>query len=64
LFTGEFWFIQLTFGHKLQPQLPTLDKPFEPVALTPDDLEAKKRYDIDHRTIGSGDEPLDGRSAI
>lgn len=28
LFTGKLWFHQLTFGHPLQPQLPSADKPF------------------------------------
>lgn len=26
-FTGKVWFSQLTFGHSLQPQLPTVEKP-------------------------------------
>jgi hypothetical protein len=29
LFTGRLWLQQLTFGKLLQPQLPSLEKPFE-----------------------------------
>ncbi|MHA1345026.1 MAG: hypothetical protein ACTSO3_01365 [Candidatus Heimdallarchaeaceae archaeon] len=29
LFTGCFWFSQLTFHQPLQPQLPMIDKPFK-----------------------------------
>lgn len=27
LFTGRLWFQQLAFGHPLQPQLPSADRP-------------------------------------
>lgn len=27
LFTGKLWIMQLTFGNRLQPQLPTIKKP-------------------------------------
>lgn len=27
LFTGKLWFQQLTYGERLQPQLPLVDKP-------------------------------------
>ena len=29
LFFGVIWLRQLTFGHKLQPQSPSVDRPFE-----------------------------------
>lgn len=35
LFTGRLWFTQMTFGASLQPQLPTVEKPFR--ILEPED---------------------------
>lgn len=32
LFTGRIWWSQLTFGHPLQPQRPSVDSPFRPVS--------------------------------
>ena len=29
LFTGKLWLMQLTFGDRFQPQLPSIGKPFE-----------------------------------
>lgn len=53
LFTNKLWMRQLTFNTPLQPILPTLVYPFEPLKPTADDAEAQKRYDIDHKTIGT-----------
>lgn len=63
IFTGKMWISQLTFNQPLQPILPMTFYPFIVPNPTEDDLEAKARYEIDHKTIGS-DEKLDGRSAI
>ena len=29
LFSGKLWLRQMNFGHALQPQLPTIEHPFE-----------------------------------
>lgn len=34
LFTGRMWWSVLTFNHPLQPQLPSVDKPFTDTANT------------------------------
>lgn len=42
LFTGRLWLLQLTFGEPLQPQSPTVHRPFTPaVPFTPAASEAK-----------------------
>lgn len=56
LFTGRLWINMLTFGTPLQPIVPFFHHPFPKPKPTADDLEAQRRYDIAHKTIGSDDD--------
>jgi len=54
LFTGKFWFMQMTFGGRLQPQLPMIDNPFDEGG-----LYAVGKDDIREASEGDGGQKAD-----